>query len=52
MYSVDLVVWWEGINSLMDFVCQTLVFLYNNPYTSPFDSVACVFYIKKTDDLK
>ena len=52
MYSVDLAVWWEGINSLMDFVCQTLVFLYTNPYTSPFDSVACVFYIKKTDDLK
>ena len=32
----------------MDFVCPKLVFLHNNPYTSPFDSVACVYDIKKT----
>ena len=42
MYNVDLVVWWEDFSSLMDFVCQKLVFLHNNPYTIPFDSVACV----------
>ena len=45
MYNVDLVVGWEGFNSLMDFVRQKLVFLHNNPYTIPFDSVACVFKI-------
>ena len=45
MYNVDLVVGWEGFNSLMDFVRQKLVFLHNNPYTIPFDSVACVFNI-------
>ena len=39
MYNVDLVVGWEGFNSLMDFV------RHNNPYTIPFDSVACVFNI-------
>ena len=27
------------------FVRQKLVFLHNNPYTIPFDSVACVFNI-------
>ena len=47
MYNVDLVVGWEGFNSLMDFVRQKLVFLHNNPYTIPFDSVACVFNIEK-----
>ena len=45
MYNVDLVVGWEGFNSLMDFVRQKLVFLHNNPHTIPFDSVACVFNI-------